>query len=336
MLRVCVIGMGPIGNIHAKVYKSLENVCLAGVCDRIPERARTAGETYNVPSFVDAVEMLEALKPDLVSIATGGFEYSSDHYEPTLQALEAGAHVLCEKPICNDLQKAARMVETAKRLNRCFALDFNHRFTPAAITAKGWQDEGLIGELLFININLWIGRSEDLDTEFYHLKALNPHSVDFARYFGGDIDEVQCFAMKASGRQIYSTASMNLKFRNNAVGHITSSYDIRRGHPMERCEIAGTEGRLVVEDMWRQATLYPADSWIKRQYTNPVFGGYGQFYDTFEARIAAFANAVDKGTAPSDIDGSGAAGLEASRVIHAAIESIRRGGQPVKVAEITK
>lgn len=336
MLRVCVIGMGPVGNTHAAVYQSLPGTELAGVCDRLPGRARAAGEKYGVPCFESAREMLDALRPDLVSVATGGFEYSSDHYEPTLQALESGAHVLCEKPICDDLEKAAGMVETARRLRRCFALNFNHRFTPAARTAESWQREGLIGELLFINANLWIGRFGTFETEFYHLKALNPHSVDMARHFGGDIDEVQCFAMKAAGRDIYSTASMNLRFACGAVGHITSSYDIKRGHPMERCEVAGAQGRMVVEDMWRQATLYPADSWIKQQYTNPVFGGFGQFHDTFSARIAAFADEVSRGVAPEDIDGSGADGLEASRVIHGAIESVRRGGQPVRVAEITK
>lgn len=336
MLKVCVIGMGPIGNTHATVYKSLPNVELVGVCDRREDRARAAGEKYGTAWYLNARTMLDGLKPDLVSVATGGFEYASDHYEPTLQALHAGAHVLCEKPICNDLLKAEEMVRTARELKRCFALDFNHRFTPAAREAKQWQRDGLIGELLFINMNLWIGRFEQFETEFYHLKALNPHSVDFVRHFGGDVDEVQCFAMKAKGRDIYSTASMNLRFRCGAVGHITSSYDIRRGHPMERCEVAGAEGRLLVEDMWREATLYPSDSWVKRVYTNPVFGGYGQFYDTFAARIKHFADEVDGGAAPEDIDGSGLDGLEASRVIHAAIESIKRGGQPVRVEEITR
>jgi predicted dehydrogenase len=129
---------------------------------------------------------------------------------------------------------------------------------------------------------------------------------------------------------------MNLRFRCSAVGHITSSYDIKRGHPMERCEVAGADGRLLVEDMWREATLYPADSWVKRVYTNPVFGGYGQFFDTFAERIACFAREVDAGTAPEAIDGSGRDGLEASRVIHAAIESIKRGGEPVRVADIVQ
>lgn len=336
MLRVCVIGLGPIGNTHATIYQNLPEVELAAVCDRQPALAEAAGVKYGVAWYADAARMLAEIKPDLVSVATGGFEYASDHYEPTLQALRAGAHVLCEKPISNDLRQAAEMVRVARELDRCLAVDLNHRFTPAARAAKGWQLDGQIGELLFINMNLWIGRFGAFDTEFYHLKALNPHSVDMVRYFGGDIDAVQCFAMKASGREIYSTQSMNLHFKCGAVGHITSSYDIKRGHPMERCEVAGTSGRLLVEDMWREATLYPADSWIKQVYTNPVFGGYGQFYDTFADRIGSFVREVAAGTRPEDIDGSGQAGLEASRVIHAAIESIRRGGQRVEVAEITE
>jgi predicted dehydrogenase len=336
MLRVCVIGLGPIGNTHASIYKTLPEVELIGVCDRRADRAEAAGQKYGVPWYLDAEIMLGAQKPDLVSVATGGFEYSSDHYEPTIQALQAGAHVLCEKPICNDLAQATEMVETASRLGLCLAVDLNHRFTPAARVAKTWQQEGRIGELLFVNMNLWIGRSGDFETEFYHLKALNPHSVDIVRYFGGDVAEVQCFAMKASGRNLYSTQSMNLRLANGAVGHITSSYDIKRGHPMERCEVAGTQGRLIVDDMWREATLYPADELVKQVYTNPVFGGVTQFTDTFADRIASFVREIQAGTAPEAIDGSGRAGLEASRVIHAAIESIRRGGQPVLVAEITR
>ena len=181
MLRACVIGMGPIGNNHAKVYQSLPNVTLAAVCDRIAERAEAGGRQYGAPYYLDAVKMLEAERPDIVSVATGGFEYASDHYEPTIQALNAGAHVLCEKPISNDIGLAQRMVDTAKRLNRCFAVDLNHRFTPAARAAKKWQDDGRVGELLFCNMSLWIGKFMELDSVYYHLKALNPHSVDIMR-----------------------------------------------------------------------------------------------------------------------------------------------------------
>ena len=325
MLRVCVIGLGHIGNLHASIYQGDPLVELVGVCDIRLDRAKAAGEKFGVPHFLSAPEMLAALKPDLCSVATGGFEYSSDHYEPTIQALEAGCHVLCEKPISNDIAKAAEMVRVARERNRCFGLDFNHRFTPAARYAKKWLDEGRLGSLLFVNMALWIGRPEDLDSPFYHMKALNPHSVDMMRYFCGDIEKVQCFAMKSPGRWMWSTASWNMLFKNGMVGHLTSSYDIARGHPMERCEVAGTEGRMIVDDMWREATLFPAGNPIKEVYTNPVFGGYRDFDDTFRERIHCFAQQVADGVAPENIDGSGAAGLAAQKVIHAGIESLTTG-----------
>lgn len=136
------------------------------------------------------------------------------------------------------------MVDTAKEKGLCLGVNLNHRFTPAARQAKKWQEEGRIGDLLFCNMALWIGKPQDFESPYYHLKALNPHSVDIMRYFCGDIDEVHCYAMKAPGRSIWSTASVNIKFANGAVGHLTSSYDIARGHPMERCEVAGVKEGL--------------------------------------------------------------------------------------------
>jgi len=325
MLRVCIIGLGPIGNLHADIYKSDNLSEVVGVCDLIEDRARDSGERLGVPWFLSAPEMLSSLKPDLVSVTTGGYEYSSDHYEPTIQALEAGCHVLSEKPIVNEIDKAEKMVRLAREKNLCFGIDFNHRFTIAAYTAKKWLDEGKLGELLFCNMSLWIDKTGSFDSPYFHLKALNPHSVDMMRHFCGDIKKVQCFAMKAAGRDIWSTASFNMQFANGAVGHLTSSYDIGRGHPMERCEVAGVKGRFVVEDMWRQATLYPADDLIKSVYTNPVFGGYRDFNDTFRERIHCFLKQIDDGAAPEDIDGSGADGLAAQKVIAAGIESLETG-----------
>jgi len=320
-----VIGCGPIGNLHARLYAGMEEVELAGVCDILGERARECGERLGVGWFTDARAMLERAKPHLVSIATGGYEYASDHYEPTLLALDAGCHVLCEKPICNDISKAEEMVAHASARHLCLGVDFNHRFTPAARLAKRWVDEGALGDLLFANMALWIGRPRDEASPYFHLKALNPHSVDMLRYFCGDITHVQCFAMKAPGRSIWSTASFNFRFTNGMVGHLTSSYDIARGHPMERCEVAGLKGRFVLEDIWREATLYPAGDGVKQVYTNPGFDGYRDFDDTFRERLSCFVRHVANGADPEHVDGSGRDGLIAQRVIQAGIESLQTG-----------
>ena len=321
MLRVCVIGMGPIGNRHSRIYRENPLVRLVGVCDRDRGRADEAAKALGAPAFYDAPTMLSALKPDLCSVTTGGIEYGSDHFEPTIQALEAGCHVLCEKPISNEIPKAEQMVAKAREMNRCFGIDMNHRFTPAAVLARKWVSEGRLGHLLFINMSMWIMNPNE-SSPYFQLKALHPHTVDIMRYFCGDIEAVQCFATKAPGRKIWSTAHFNMRFRNGVVGGLTGSYDIERGHPMERCEVAGTGGRFVLEDMFRELTLYPAGSLEKTVFTNPFFGGMRDFEDTFRNRINRFVAQVSQGVAPADIDGTGADGLAAQKVLDAAIRSL--------------
>lgn len=322
MQRVCVIGLGPIGNRHADLYQENPLAELVGVCDLIPERARAGGERLGVPYFTDAEAMLLKLWPDVCSVATGGEEYGSDHCLPTLQALEAGCHVLCEKPISNVIADAEAMVAKAREKNRCFGVNLNHRFNHAHRLAKQWVDEGRLGHLLFVNMGMWIMNPRE-SSPYFQIKALHPHTVDIMRYFCGDIEAVQCFAVKAPGRSIWSTAQFNMRFANGAVGSLTGSYDIARGHPMERCEVAGTGGRFVIEDIFQQVTLYPADSLEKTVYTNPtLFGGMKDFLDTFRDRIGRFVEQVEEGVAPEDIDGSGADGLAAQKVLQAAIESL--------------
>jgi predicted dehydrogenase len=320
-LRVAVIGMGPIGNRHSDMYKSDALADLIGVCDRIPERADAASRRLGVPAFYDVQSMLKAVSPDLVSVTTSGYENGSDHYEPTIQAIEFGCHVLGEKPISNEVEEAEEMVAKARQKGVCYGVNMNHRFTPAARLAKKWVDEGRLGHLLFVNMSMWIMNPAE-SSPYFHIKSLHPHTVDVMRYFCGDIDAVQCFAMKAPGRAIWSTAQFNFRFKNGVVGHLTGSYDIERGHPMERCEVAGTGGRFVLDDMWRELTLYPAGDLEKTVYSDPAFGGFHNFENTFRERIHVFLQQVSDGIAPEDIDGRAADALIAQKVLAAAIESL--------------
>ena len=320
-MKVCVIGMGPIGNRHAKLYRENPAAELVGVCDLRADRAAAGGQAFGVPHFTNAQEMLRQLRPAVVSVATGGYEYGSDHCAPTLQALEAGCHVLCEKPISNEIAQAETMVATAKDKGLCLGINLNHRFTPAAVLAKKWVTDGRLGHLLFINMGMWIMNPNE-SSPYFQLKALHPHTVDIMRYYCGDVEAVQCFATKAPGRKIWSTAQFNLRFVNGVVGSLTGSYDIGRGHPMERCEVAGTGGRFVIDDMFKEVTLYPAETLEKTVYTNPIFGGMRDFEDTFRNRISRFVEQVAQGVAPDQIDGKGADGLAAQKVLAAAIESL--------------
>ena len=324
MQRVCVIGMGPIGNRHASLYKEDPLADLVGVCDIRKDRADAGAAHLGVPAFTDAQQMLDALHPDLCSVTTGGYEYSSDHYLPTMQALEAGCHVLGEKPISNEIAKAEEMVAKAHEKGVRYGINLNHRFTPAARLAKKWQNEGRLGHLLFINMSMWIMNPAE-SSPYFQIKALHPHTVDIMRYFCGDVESVQCFATRSPSRTIWTTAHFSMRFKNGVVGGLTGSYEIERGHPMERCEVAGTGARFVIDDMWREVTLYPAGDLEKIVYSNPVFGGFRDFDDTFRDRIHVFLEQVTAGVPQSEIDGCAEDGLAAQKVLQAAIDSLNSG-----------
>ena len=324
MQNVGVIGLGPIGNRHARIYAEMAGAELAGVCDIDCERADATAATLGVPAFYSVEALLEGADLTMASVATGGEDYGSDHHQPTLQALDAGLHVLCEKPISNEIGPAQEMVTKARERGLCFGVDLNHRFTPAARLAKRWVEEGRIGTQLFMNMAMWIQNPNE-SSEWFQIKALHPHTVDIMRYFCGEIVEVHCFALKAPGRTIYSTAQFNMRFASGCLGHLTGSYDIERGHPMERCEVAGVKGRFVIDDMYREATLFPAGDMEKRVFTNPVFGGMRDFDDTFRDRLGRFVEQLNQGAQPDEIDASGEDGLKAQKVLAAAIESVRTG-----------
>lgn len=320
--RVGVIGLGPIGNRHATLYQEMDGAELVAVCDRQQDRAEAGGARFGVPHFLSVAAMLGECDLDMVSVATGGEEYGSDHHEPTMEAIAGGLHVLGEKPISNEIGPAEEMVAAAREKGVCYGINLNHRFTPAARLARQWVDEGRIGAPLFMNVSMWIMNPRE-SSPWFQIKALHPHTVDIMRYYGGDITEVQCFVMKAPGRSIWSTAQFNMRFASGALGHLSGSYDIERGHPMERTEYAGTEGRFVIEDMFREVTLYPAGDPVKQVYSNPIFGGMGSFEDTFRNRLGRFVEQLNEGVAPEGIDGSGADGLAAQKVLAAAIESVQ-------------
>ncbi len=320
--RVGVIGLGPIGTKHAGLYQAMEHAELVAVCDKDPERAETGGKRFGVPRYTSVQDMIARTDLDMVSVATAGHEYGRDHYEPTMEALEAGLHVLGEKPICNEIPLAEAMVAKAREKGLCYGINLNHRFTPTAQLARKWVDEGRIGHQLFMNVSMWIKNPRET-SPWFQIKALHPHTVDIMRYFGGDIEAVQCFALKAPGRKIWSTAQFNMRFKSGALGHLTGSYDIERGHPMERVELAGINGRFVIEDIFKEATLYPAGNLEKTVYSNPFFGGMRDFDDTFRNRLSRFVEQLNEGAKPDEIDGSGADGLAAQKVLAAAIESIK-------------
>lgn len=325
MLRVGVIGCGGIGRIHAGVYRDNPNAQLVCVCDIRQDRADAAAQQFGVKAYYSVAEMLQKENLDAVSVATGGVENGSDHYAPTMEALEAGVHVLVEKPISNNIVEAREMVAKAKEKGLYLGVNLNHRFVPPAARAKEWVSSGELGELLFINMALWINNPNE-SAPYFHIRALHPHSIDIMRYFCGDVVKVQAFFMKPSTRNVcWSNVQVNMQFANGCLGHLTGSYDASGHHPIERCEVAGTKGRFVLENVYEELTLYPRESPELRVYRNGIMGGVANFGATFNNRINRWIEQVNAGVPREEIEASGEDGLAAQEIIEAAIKSFETG-----------
>lgn len=329
MIRVGVVGMGGIGNRHAEIYKADPLSELVAVCDVVKDKADAAAQRFGVKAYYSVQDMLDNEDIDLVGVCTAGVENGSDHYEPTMQAFEAGKMVLGEKPISNNIEEAREMVATARDKGICYGINLNHRFGPPAALAKEWVDEGRLGTILFCNMALWIRNPKD-DPQYFHIRALHPHSIDVMRYFCGPVKRVQAFFTKAPGRNSWSTISVNFEFESGAVGHLTGSYDMTVIHPMERCEVAGTKARLVLDNVFEDLILYPHDSLERTHVHNSIFGDVTSFNDTFRIRIHRFLEQVSEGARPEDIEASGADGLAAQEIIEAAIASHENGNIAVE------
>jgi len=322
MLKVAIVGTGNIGRLHARCYRDNAQAQLVAVCDFVPEKAQAFADEYGARAYSSVDEMLRNEELDAVSITTGGVENGSHHFEPTMQALEAGKAVLCEKPISNNIIEARQMVAKAKERSIPFGINLNHRFTPAAARLKELQESSEVGEVLFVNMALWFSNPNE-PGEWHHVRALHPHSIDVMRFFGGDIKRVQCFMTKPSDRKtMWSTLSLNVQFENGAIGHLTGSQDMSWNHPIERCEVGGSKGRAIIENVYQKLEWMPRESREKMVIENGIFGGMNDFNDTFPVRINRFVEQVLSG---AKLDASGEDGLAAQEVIEAAIKSHQNG-----------
>lgn len=321
MLRVAVLGLGNIGKTHASVYSTNDNADLVAVCDMLEDRLAPIAQQYGVKAYSDLDELLEKEEFDAISICTAGPENGGHHFAPAIKCLDAGKHVLVEKPISNNIEEARIMVQHAREKELLLGVNLNHRFTPAADRAKQLQTDGSLGELLYINMVLRINNPND-SSPWFHMRALHPHSIDVMRFFGGPIRRVQAFMHKAPGRDCWSNASVNVQFASGAIGHLTGSYDASRFHPIERCEVAGDKGRFVIENVYERLEFLPRESPEKLVIDNPIMGGVSSFNDTFRNRITRFVEQVQAG---GPLDASGEDGLAAQEVIEAAIRSWENG-----------
>ena len=343
IFKAGVVGMGGIGHTHATCIQNDPLAELVAVCDVIKAKADAAAEKFGVPAYYSLKDMLAAHPEiEVVHVTTSGFENGSWHYVPTMEALDAGRHVLVEKPISNRIDEAREMVAFAAKKGLYLGCDLNHYFSGPAFEADKLIADGGVGEQVYsltkvgfngsaVNVNP-VDRNSRWQMPYSHAKAFLTHPFSVMRHYSGDITHVQAFMEKPGARRqsedlMLSIQSVHVKFQNGCVGYLLS----QRGDASFGLsgwwsfELAGTKGTFCIENCVEKLTYWQAGK-------EPVVTNTGitDFGATFPIRIHAFYEDLSNNVPLEHLRASGRDALATMEYIFAAIDSYESGGQLVR------
>ena len=226
-LRFGIIGCGRIAQRHAEHIDRTGK--LVAACDIVPDKAEQLAGKYDAKAYTSVADMLEAHPDmDVVSICSP----NGLHAEHAIQALQAGFHVLCEKPMALSVHDCGAMINAAERANRRLFIVKQNRFNPPVAAVKKLIDEGRLGRIYSAQLNCFWNRNN----EYYHnswkgTKALDggtlftqfSHFIDLLYWMVGDVKDVHAYSGNFHHQGIIEfedTGVIALKFYNGAIGTI--------------------------------------------------------------------------------------------------------------------
>lgn len=255
-VKIAVIGIGNIGNLHLRIIDQQPKVELVAVCDIVPEKADAAAEQFGVEAYYDANALLADHTADAVTIGTPHY----DHTTIGIAALESGHHVLVEKPISAHVADCQRLIAAHEaHPDRVFAAMFNQRTDPYYCKIKELVDAGELGDFVRISwiITTWFRTQAYYDSGGWRATwsgegggvLLNqcPHNLDLLQWICGMPAKIRgfCGIGKRHSIEVEDEVTAYMEYAGGATGIFVTTTGEAPGS--NRFEIAGDRGKLVYE-----------------------------------------------------------------------------------------
>ena len=303
-----MIGVGYLGRFHARKYSLLEDCRLVGVVDSDPEAAARVAAEVQAPAFAALQQLLG--KVDAVSVVTP----TPTHYQIARAFLEAGAHVLVEKPISETTEQAEWLVGVAHQHGRVLQVGHLERFNPAILAA-----EPLLTRPLFIECHR-LAPFKERGTDVNVVLDLMIHDIDLVQMIVGS----PVASLEAIGTAVFSAeidiANARLRFDSGCVANVTAS---RVSFKTER------KLRVFVEDAYLSIDLQQKILTVIRKRPGPVSEGQmpaqieEQSFDQGDALLAEIRSFVAAIRGEQRVLVSGEDGLRALRTAIAITERVQ-------------
>ncbi|TDL67600.1 Gfo/Idh/MocA family oxidoreductase [Rhodococcus qingshengii] len=257
-LKVGVIGCGSIAKYrHLPEYKLNKNVEIVAVCDIVAERAEKMAEEYGAKAFSDYKEVLKLEDIDAISVCLPNYL----HAPVSIDALNAGKHVICEKPMATSKEEAEAMINAAKRNDKKLMIAHNQRFVASHQKAKEIIESGKLGKIYSFKTTFGHPGPEGWSVDgagswfFNKEKAfigamgdLGVHKADLMRYLLGEFTEVGAF-IETNAKQntdVDDNAVCILRTESGIIGTLAASWAYMSGGDNSTI-IYGEKGTLRLE-----------------------------------------------------------------------------------------
>jgi UDP-N-acetyl-2-amino-2-deoxyglucuronate dehydrogenase len=253
MIRFALIGCGRIAQRHAEHIHNKAQ--LVAVCDIVKEKADALASIYNVTAWYSIEELLANEKNiDVVVICSP----NGLHAEHSIKSLQAGFHVLCEKPMAIKVSDCGAMIEAAEKANRrLFAIKQN-RYNPPVAAVKKLVDEGRLGKICNVQLNCFWNRNADYyQNSWKGTKLMDggtlftqfSHFIDLLYWIVGDVEKVCAFTGNFEHKNIIEfedTGAVILQFTNGAIGTINYTVNSYKNNMEGSLTLFGEKGTVKI------------------------------------------------------------------------------------------
>jgi predicted dehydrogenase len=347
LLRVGVLGCGPIAqSAHFEACTKARNAELYAICDVADDlRDRMAATHAPTRSFSDYDAMLADPALEAVVIATS----DAYHVSAALRALQAGKHVLCEKPLATGIEEAESLRATVKASGKTLQVGHMKRFDAGLQAAKAFID-GPMGQM--VALKAWYcdnthryamtdavqpliitskaarkpADNPKADLDRYYMLAHGSHLVDTARFFAGEIVAVDARLSHRAGIRCWF---VDVEFASGTLGHLDLTVAVRMDWH-EGFQIYGEQGSILGKtyNPWYYKSSEVDIFHESDGSTHRVLGADGHFY---RRQMEGFADTILTGAAQYGADVED--GIASVRAMVAIAQSARTG-QPVRLTDV--
>ena len=261
-MGVAVIGTGAWGKNHARVYKELASTELVAICDVNAERVKALANQFGVKAYTNSSRMLKNEAIEALSVCT----WSTSLAREALKALNAGKHVLVEKPMATNVKQAERLVDAAEANGLHLTVGFLMRFIPGLQYIREAVGGKMLGKLVCVTakrVSQWPERIGDVGV----VKDTAIHDVDVMRFVSGE-DPIAVYAKTGSMRhkKFEDYAQIMLTYEDGKTAFIESNW--LTPYKTRTLTVTGSEAIMrldyITQELWiddAEESLQPRFPW---------------------------------------------------------------------------